>query len=173
MDNLSDEDRTELAQLHAAREEKHQAGIAALRNEPRDSMRPREQAGALATLYCEDNGGLGIYLDHDNSRYVIRIPVDSDIPPGVVDLDGTEAIVERSRHTKADIDMTLDTLSLRRWHPQARNYVYAFGYDAKTDRVDADSSAPPEVIPSLLERFPDTLEVRFAPMRSRGARNGR
>ena len=169
MDNLSDEDRTELAQLHAAREEKHQAGIAALRNEPRDSMRPREQAGALATLYCEDNGGLSFYFDNDRARYVIRVPVDSDVEPGVVDLDGTEVIVQRSRYSKAEIDTILDTLLLRRWHPEARNYVYGFTYDAKTDRVNADSNAPSEVITPLLERFPTGLEVGISPMRSRGA----
>jgi hypothetical protein len=177
MDDLSEEDRTELAELHAAREEKHQAGVAALRQElagqvagpVAGSLRPGEQAGSLATLYCEDNGGLGIYLDHDRARYVIRMPVDSGVEPGVVDLGGTEAIVERSRYGKAEIDTILDTLSLRRWHPEARNYVYVFTYNAKTDRVDADSSAPPGVIAPLVERFPAGLEVRFSPMKSRGA----
>ena len=168
MNDFSDEERAELAELHAARAEKHQAGMAALRNELPGSMRPGEQTGALATLYCEDNGGLGIYLD-DTARYVIRMPVDSAVEPGMVDLEGTEATVERSRYSKAEIDTILDTLLLRRWHPEARNYVYAFTYDAKADRVDADSSAPPEVITPLLESFAEALEVRFSPMRSRGA----
>jgi hypothetical protein len=70
--DLSEEDRTELAELHAAREEKHQAGVAALRQElagpVAGSLRPGEQAGSLATLYCEDSGGLGIYLQKRHGR---------------------------------------------------------------------------------------------------------
>jgi hypothetical protein len=171
MNDFSDEERAELAEMHAARDEKHQAGIAALRAEFPGSMRPGDQASALATLYCEDNDGLSFYFDNDRARFVIRVPVDSDVEPGVVNLDGTEVIVERSRYSKAEIDTILDTLLLRRWHPEARDYGYLFHYDAKADRVDTDSSAPPEVIAPLLERFPTGLEVRFSQITDRGGRS--
>lgn len=157
MDEQSEEDR----RLEAAAQEKRQAGIAALRRQLAETVTPTERASVLATLYCEDNGGLGIYKDEDRNRFVVRMPVDAGIEPGVIDIGGAEAIVELSRHSKAEIDAILATLRLRRWHPDARRYVYGFGYRAKADVVGVDSNAPPEVVGPLLERFPVGLTVRY------------
>jgi hypothetical protein len=157
MDEQSEEDR----RLEAAAQEKHQAGIAALRRQLAETETPTERASVLAILYCEDNGGLGIYKDEDRNRFVVRMPMDAGIEPGVIDIGGAEAIVELSRHSKAEIDAILATLRLRRWHPDARRYFYGFGYRAKADVVGVDSNAPPEVVGPLLERFPVGLTIRY------------
>jgi hypothetical protein len=157
MDEQSEEDRG----LEAAAREKHQAYIAALRRELAEMQTPTERASALATLYCEDNGGLGIYKDQDRDRFVVRMPVDAEVEPGGIDIGGAELIVELSRHRKAEIDAIRATLRLRRWHPDARRYVYGFGYRATADVVVVDSNAPPEVVGPLLERFPVGLTIRY------------
>jgi hypothetical protein len=77
-----------------------------------------------------------------------------------VDLGGAEALVAHSRHTQAEIDLVLNELRLRRWHSDARTYVYGFGYDAVTDVVDVGTNAPREVVAPLLERYPSALVFR-------------
>src|SRR5215216_1761231 len=98
MGEQSEEDRG----LEAAAREKHKAYIAALRRELAEMQTPTERASALATLYCEDNGGLGIYKDQGRDRFVVRMPVDAEVEPGVIDIGGLEVIVELSRHGKAE-----------------------------------------------------------------------
>jgi hypothetical protein len=168
MDEKSEEER----RLEAAASEKHQAYIAALRRELAEMQTPTERASALATLYCEDNGGLGIYKDQDRDSFVVRMPVDAEVEPGLIDIGGVEVIVELSRHRKADIDAILATLSRQRWHPEVGRYGYAFGYDASTDVVDVTSNAPPEVVGPLLERFPAGLTVRYGEVGRRPGRPG-
>jgi hypothetical protein len=168
MDEQSEEDRG----LEAAARQKHQAYIAALRRELAEMQTPTERASALATLYCEDNGGLGIYKDQSRDRFVVRMPVDAEVEPGVIDIGGAEVIVELSRHGKAEIDTILATLSRQRWHPEVGRYFYGFFYDARNDVVDVTSSAPPEVVGPLLERFPVGLTVRYGQGGRRPGRPG-
>jgi hypothetical protein len=168
MDEQSEEDRG----LEAAARQKHQAYIAGLRRELAETQTPTERASALATLYCEDNGGLGIYKDQSRDRFVVRMPVDAEVEPGVIDIGGAEVIVELSRHGKAEIDTILATLSRQRWHPEVGRYFYGFFYDARTDVVDVTSSAPPEVVGPLLERFPVGLTVRYGQGGRRPGRPG-
>jgi hypothetical protein len=168
MDEQSEEDR----RLEAATRQKQQAYIAALRMEFAETHPPTERASALATLYCEDNGGLGIYKDQDRDRFVVRMPLDAEVDPGVTDIGGTEVIVELSQHRKPEIDAILATLSRQRWHPDVGRYGYGFSYDARTDVVDVVSNAPPEVVGPLLKRFPVGLTVRYGEVSRRPGRPG-
>jgi hypothetical protein len=137
--------------------------LAGVRGELATPMPPYERTAALVTLYCEDGGALGYYRDETRHSFVLRLPVDTAIEPGPLDVGGAEAIAELSRHTKAEIDAVLDTLLLRRWHPDARNYVYLFNYNAEIDQVDLSTNAPPELVAPLLTRFPDSLTIQFGP----------
>jgi hypothetical protein len=154
MDEQSEEDR----RLEAAMLQKHHAYIAALRTELAETHTPTERASALATLYCEDNGGLGIYKDQDKDRFI--------------DIGGAEVIVELSQHRKREIDAILATLSRQRWHPDVGLYGYGFSYDARTDVVYVTSNAPPEVVGPLLKRFPVGLTVRYGEVSRRPGRPG-
>ncbi|ONI68523.1 hypothetical protein BWI15_36645 [Kribbella sp. ALI-6-A] len=187
MPDRSAEDRAELARMQAAEAEKSEVDLDALRAEAASSPPSHERTAALVQLYCADHAALGYGWDREARTFVIRLAADhsgtaapdapaSDAaapdasapdaaaPDAVnarpVDLGGAEAVVARSRHTQSELDLVLDELRLRRWHPDARTYPYGFTYDALADAVDVVTNAPPEVVAPLLERYPTSLTVR-------------
>ncbi|GAA1555448.1 hypothetical protein [Kribbella lupini] len=169
MPNWSPDDRTELDRMLAAAAEKKTAGLDALRAEAASASPSHERTAALVQLYCADHAAVGHSWDRAAHTFVIRLAADHPGTSGeVVDLGGAEALVAHSRHTQAEIDLVLNELRLRRWHPDARTYAYGFGYDAVADVVDVETNAPPEVVAPLLARYPTALAVRHGRATGRG-----
>ncbi|WP_432942653.1 hypothetical protein ACQPXM_37065 [Kribbella sp. CA-253562] len=166
MPDWSAEDRAELTRMHAAEAEKTEVDLDALRAEAASTPPSHERTAVLVQLYCADHAALGYGWDRAARTFVIRLAADhsgtaapeADAQP--VDLGGAEALVARSRHTQAEIDLVLDELRLRRRHPEARTYAYGFAYDALADVVDVHTNAPPEVVAPLIERYSTALAVR-------------
>ncbi len=158
MPDWSADDQTELNRMRAARAAKTQVDLDALRAEAASSAPSHERTAALVQLYCADHAAIGHGWDLAAGTFVIRLAADAPGTTEAEPLDGV--VVARSRHTRAEIDLVLDELRLRRWHPDARTYAYGFAYDAVADLVDVGTNAPPEVVALLLERYPGALAVR-------------
>jgi hypothetical protein len=169
MPDWSADDRIELTRMHAAAAEKDTVDLDALRAEAAAAPPSHERTAALVQLYCADHAAVGYGWDRAAHTFVIRLAADRSGTPGqVAELGGAEAVVVQSRHTQADIDLVLDELCLRRWHPDARTYAYGFSYDAVTDVVDVGTNAPPEVVAPLLARYPAALAIRHGRATRRG-----
>ncbi|GAB2553968.1 hypothetical protein [Kribbella endophytica] len=157
MPDWSAEDQAELSRMRAAEAVKTQLDLDALRAEAASSVPSHERTAALVQLYCADHAAIGNGWDRAAGTFVIRLAADATTAEAEP-LDGV--VVARSRHTQAEVDLVLDELRLRRWHPDARTYAYGFAYDAVADLIDVGTDAPPEVVAPLLERYPGTLAVR-------------
>jgi hypothetical protein len=163
----SAEDRAELARMRADEADKTEVDLDALRAEAASTPPSHERTAVLVQLYCADHAALGYGWDREARKFVIRLAADHSgtaAPDAAnarpIDLGGAEALLAPSRHTHAGIDLVLDELRLRRWHPEARTYAYGFTYDALADVVDVHTNAPPEVVAPLIERYPTALAVR-------------
>ncbi|MEV5957532.1 hypothetical protein AB0M11_27830 [Streptomyces sp. NPDC051987] len=107
---------------------------------------------------------LGVYTADDGSLTMVALPADtppadenqleSEFPAG---MDNVRGYI--SQFTQADLDQLVNTVSAKQWNADADQYTVGVSYDAKQDEVLVNTDAPDSVTQSLLDAYPDKIEV--------------
>jgi len=107
---------------------------------------------------------LGVYTADDGSLTMVALPADtppadesqleSEFPAGMNNIRGYI-----SQFTQDDLDKLVNTVLAKQWNADAANYAVGVSYDAKQDEVQVNTDAPDSVTQSLLDAYPDKIEV--------------
>jgi len=89
----------------------------------------------------------------DEARKLGQLSDGPDRPP---------ASIVTSRFSGAEVRELMGAISLRDWSPAARQYKYAFGYDAAADVVSITTSAPEAERHVMAELFGDRVQVEYS-----------